>query len=192
MLFGSSALDARHVVVGGFIADLFVLFSYLLSKQTKISKRAYDKAVREMTSPIENNAAAILCFSASALVASVLPELMPLIPGVPKYIDRAEYSLVVFALLHIAVYLCLKLDLRLDNLAKLREKGKKPEILTVIYPLFMVVFTLLCFLTPHFSGLFLIQGFTSLAYLFVALIPPVAGMLCYFFFGSVRINFKKH
>ena len=192
MLFGSSALDARHVVVGGFIADLFVLFSYLLSKQPKISKRAYDKAVREMTSPIENNAAAILCFSASALVASVLPELMPLIPGVPKYIDRAEYSLVVFALLHIAVYLCLKLDLRLDNLGELREKGKKPEILTVIYPLFMVVFTLLCFLSPRFSGLFLVQGFTSLAYLFVAFIPPVAGMVCYFFFGSVRINFKKH
>ena len=190
MLFGSPSLDARHVLFGGMIADLIVMFSYMIDKNTNIGKSEYKKAIMEMASPLRFNLTGVLCFAGSALVASLLPELIEIIPGVPKYIDKAEYSLVIFVLFHIIVYLCLRFDIRIDRLKGIGARLKKPSALALMYLIFMIAFVLLIFKSAYFSSLFGIQGFSSAVYLFVAFLPPLIAAVVYFYCSPLKLNLK--
>ena len=192
MLFGSTALDARHIVLGGMIADLFVMFSFMNDKQPKPSGASYRMAVRELSSPLLFNASTVICFGAGALLASLLPEIISLLPMVTKYIDKTEYSLIVFILFHIVAFFCLKFDIRRDNLERVAGgMKKKPRVLTVIYPILMLSLLAVCFVSPKVSLVFGIEGFTSVLYIFLAFVPPIFSAVFYFFFGRRQINFKK-
>ena len=120
-----------------------------------------------------------------ALLASLLPEAMSMLPGVPKYIDKAEYSLISFFAFHIAVFVCLKLDIRFENVfGRLNAPRKKTQIIMVVYPLLVITFVVLCFVMPCFSALFDIEGFSNLIYLFISILPPLVSTVLYFFFGK--------
>ncbi len=189
MIFGSTALDVKHIVFGGMIADLFVLLYYITDREKQIHCRAYRDAVLEMLFPISNNAVRIICFAGGALFASLLPELVSLLLNVPKYIDKTQYSLVLFVLFHITVFLCLKFDLRIENLPRIKESfKKKPRVLGIVYLSFMTVFCVLCFVSPKLAILFDIQGFSSAIYLWLTFVPPLLSAAVYFFVGGVRIE----
>ncbi len=189
MLFGSTALDVRHIVFGGMISDLFVLLYYITERATKIHPRAYREATLELLYPIGYNTVRIICFAGGALFASLLPEIVSLFPNVPKYIDKTEYSLVLFVLFHLAVFLCLKFDLRIENLSQVKASIlKKPRLIGVVYLSLMALFTVLCFAVPSLAKLFDIQGFSSMLYLWLSFVPPLISAAVYFFVGGVRIE----
>ncbi len=184
MLFGSAALDARHVLLGGFLADLLVMFSYATDTQRRGMPSATYSLLKEFSSPIRNNTYSIGIFSASALFAAILPEIVSLFPAVPKYIDSTEYSLVVFVLFHIVVFACMRFNVRYANLKNLQKMIKqKPEALSIIYPVVTVLTAILCFTVPQMALLFDIEGFTSLVYLLIAFIPPIIGGVGFFLYG---------
>ena len=192
MLFGSTALDARHIVLGGMIADLFVMFSFMNDRQSQTSGSTYKMAVRELSSPLRFNASTVICFGTGALLASLIPEIISLLPSITKYIDKTEYSLIVFVLFHIVAFFCLKFDIRRDNLERVvGGMKKKPRAITVIYPILMLSLLAVCFISPKISFLFGIEGFTSILYIFVAFVPPLLSAVFYFFFGKRRIEAKK-
>ena len=190
MLFGSTALDVRHIAFGGMISDLIVLIYYLTDKNMSSGKETYREAVFEMKYPLRQNAMRVSCFALGALFASLLPEVVSLFGGVPNYIDKTEYSLIVFILFHLAVFICLKFDLRLEVvLSKNGFVGKKPRLLGILYISLMAVFCLLCFAVPALSKLFDIQGFSSPIYLCLAFVPPLFSVIIYFFFGSFCLEY---
>ena len=192
MLFGSTALDARHVVLGGMVADLFVMFSFMTDRQQVLSGGAYRTALRELSDPWRYNGFTAVCFGGAALFASVFPELISLLPIVPKHIDKTEYSLIVFILFHIVAFFCLKFDIRRDNVQKIASQMKRrPRALTVVYPVLMLILLAVCFFSPSVALLFDIEGFTSILYIFLAILPPVLSALLYFFFGRRQMNLKK-
>ena len=192
MLFGSTALDARHIVLGGMLADLFVMFSFMNDRKPRTTGATYKMAVHELSSPLRFNASTVMCFMAGALFASLLPELVSLLPSVTKYIDKTEYSLIVFVLFHIVTFFCLKFDIRRDNIEKVAAKtNNKPRALTVIYPVFMLALLVMCFISPKISLLFGIEGFTSILYIFIAFVPPLLSAVCYFFFGRAQTKQKN-
>ncbi|MBR2387636.1 MAG: cation-transporting P-type ATPase [Clostridia bacterium] len=189
MLFGGTALDVRHIVLGGMIADLFVLLYYISDREVNIHKRSYLEATLEMLFPLNQNLTRIICFAGGALFASLLPEIVSLFPNVPKYIDKTEYSLVTFVFFHVAVFLCLKFDLRIVNLPRLKKTlKKKPRVLGIVYLSFMLVFCILCFTVPSLEKLFDIEGFSSMLYLWLSFVPPLLSATVYFFAGAVRIE----
>lgn len=189
MLFGSTALDVRHIVFGSMIADLFVLLYYVTDKETKVSNRAYREATLELLFPLSNNATRIICFAGGAIFASLLPEMVSLLPNVPKYIDKTEYSLVLFVLFQITVFICLKFDLRIENLSHIKKSfGRKPRMLGIVYLSLMAVFSVLCFALGEFAKLFDIQGFSSAVYAFIAFLPPIISAVAYFFVGSLKFE----
>ena len=192
MLFGSTALDARHVVLGGMIADLFVMFSFVSDRKSRVAGASYRVAMREFSSPLRYNGWSIMCFGIGALFASLFPEIISLLPSVPKYIDKTEYSLIVFVLFHLVAFFCLKFDVRRNNIENVVEQmKKKPRALTVVYPILMLALLAVCFISPSLALLFGIEGFTSLVYIYIAVIPPILSAVIYFFFGRRQMNIKK-
>lgn len=192
MLFGSVALDARHVLVGGLIADLIVMFSYIFENGGKIEKISYRSALAELCSPLKNNFSAVISFAGAALFASVLPEVISIFPGVPKYIDKTEYSFVVFALLHLTVFVCMRFELSFKNIDKIKNAlGRKDIIVALCYIILMLLFTVLCFVLPKLSNLFDIEGFSNLLYAFISVLPAIAGAVAYFIMKMKKITFFK-
>ena len=192
MLFGSTALDARHVVLGGMIADLFVMFAFMTERRHNLSGTVYKAAQRELSDPWRYNGWSAICFGGAALFASLFPELISLLPGVPNHIDKTEYSLIIFVLFHIVAFFCFKFDIRRENSQRARaELKRKPRAITVVYPLIMLGLLVLCFLNPQLALLFDIQGFTSILYIFVALIPPILAAVLYFFLGRRQMEIKS-
>ncbi len=192
MLFGSTALDARHVVLGGMIADLFVMFSFITDRQRIPSGTVYRAAIRELSNPWRYNGWTAVCFGGAALFASLFPEMISLLPAVPKYIDKTECSLIVFVLFHIVAFFCLKFDIRRDNIERVVNQIKrKPRALTVAYPVLMLLLLAVCFFSSDVRLLFDIERVTSVLYIFLAILPPVLAALLYFFFGRRQMNFKN-
>ena len=163
MLFGSVALDSRHVIIGGFVADLIVMFTYVFENSAKRAKTSYRLAIGELSSPLRYNFSAIVSFAGAALLASVLPELVSVFPGVPKYIDKTEYSFVVFVLLHLAVFVCMKNESSFKNIGKTKNALlKKESVIGLCYIILMLLFMIFSFVLPKLSNLFDIEGFSNL------------------------------
>ena len=193
MLFGSTALDARHVLLGGMIADLFVMLSFLNDKERKTSYATYRATLRELEDPIRTNLTPILLFGVSALFAAVLPELISFIPNVPRYIDKTEYSLISFVLFHIAVFVCMRFEIRASNIEKAKKLfSKRPDTVNVLYPAVMCALLVLCFLVEPMSVLFDIEGFSSAVYLLASFAPPIISIALYFFMADMKIDLKRH
>ena len=178
MIFGGYALDARHVLLGGMFADVFVMLSFASERVSFESMPSYKAVLREFESPLKNNAPKVICFAFGALFASLLPEIVSLLPNLPQYIDKTEYSLILFVLFHIAVFGCVKYE----RVTKGTRRYFDP--ITVIYPLVMIVILILCFAVPSVAKMFGIEGFSSLLYLFVAPIPPIISAALYFWLGK--------
>ena len=186
MLFGGVSLDARHVLVGGFIADFAVMLLYIFKSDIKLTKAGYRLAMRELASPLRCNFSAIVSFVGAALLASVLPEFISLFSGVPKFIDKTEYFFVVFVLLHLAVFICMKSDLSWKNIGK--KFAIKETIVTSLYVISMLLFMILCFALPRLSNLFDIEGFSSPLYIFVSILPAIVGVVVHLILKSKRIS----
>ena len=178
MLFGSSALDARHVLLGGMFADLFVLLSFAFERSSFESSTPYRSVLREFSSPLRSNAPRIICFAFGALLASLLPELLSLFSAAPQYIDKTEYSLILFVLFHLAVFGCVKYDRA--------RKGTRRyfDAICIIYPAVMLAILVSCFFLPPISKMFGIEGFSHIFYLFIAPVPPMISVVLYFLLGT--------
>ncbi len=188
MLFGSAVLDARHVVFGGMLADLVVMFSYVFEMSGREMPSKYKGLIREISTPIQSNVLMLVCFGGGALLSVILPEMISLIPSAPKYIDKNEYALISFVLFHIAVFVCMKYN----GFKRFRKKafGK----ITIAYPAFLIVLLLLCFVTEGLASMFGIQGFSSLLYFFITPICPLLATVAYIVFdhfGFDRLIAKK-
>ena len=191
MLFGSTALDARHILLGGMIADLFVMFSFMTEKHQGLRAVDYKYATCELSNLLRYNFSAAIAFGGGALIASLLPELVSLFPNVPKYIDKTEYSLVVFVLFHIVAFFCFKLDIRKDNIDGLKSLRSRIRPLTIVYPILLIVLLVLCFVEPSVASMFDIEGFSSPMFLFIATLPPIFSAILYFFKGNEKFDFKS-
>lgn len=180
MLFGSYALDARHVLLGGMFSDVFVLLSFASQRVSFEAPSAYRSVLREFESPLRSNAPRLICFAFSALFASLLPEIVSLTPAAPQYIDKTEYSLVVFVLFHLSVFACVKYD----RARKSASAKRTFDAICVVYPAVMAAILVLCFTVPAVSKTFGIEGFSHLLYLFIAPAAPVLCAALYFLLGA--------
>ncbi len=184
MLFGSVALDARHILLGGMVIDMFVMLSFAADSCVRETPVGYRGILNEFSSPIQNNAGMIISFGGGALFAAVLPELFSLFPFAPKYIDKTEYSLIVFVLLHLSAFCAIKLD-------SVRKYGfKSINRAAVIIPVAALIFLALCFSLGGLERAFGIEGFTSMHYLFLTPVPAVLSIIVYVFIGDLRLH--KH
>ena len=178
MLFGGYALDARHVLLGGMFADIFVMLSFASERTVYESPSVYRSVLQEFGAPLKNNASKLFCFAFGALLASLLPEIVSLTSAAPQYIDKTEYSLILFVLFHISVFACVKYD-------RVRKHSKRSfDAICVIYPAVMLVILVLCFTVPDVSKMFGIEGFSHLLYLLIAPIAPILSAALYFLLGT--------
>jgi hypothetical protein len=161
-------------------ADIFVLLSFMAEREAFESPSIYRASLHEFESPMRNNAPKLICLAFGALLASLLPELISLTPAAPQYIDKTEYSLIVFVLFHLSVFACVKYD-------RARRNAKRSfvfDAVCAVYPAVMAAILVLCFTVPAVSKMFGIEGFSHLLYLFIAPIAPIICAALYFLLGN--------
>ncbi len=172
MLLGSVTADARHLLLVGAVSDMLALFAFAHDGNT--AAKGYSPAMRAVASPIGANGRAMLIFGVGAVLSTLLPPILSLIPGLPAYIDKVEYSFVSLVLFHVAVFLSIRLTVG-------RGAGK----LTVIAPVTLCALLGLSFV-GGIADIFDIEGFSSIIYFFVSLVSPLASGIVFFFFGKKR------
>lgn len=176
MLLGSVTVDARHLLLVGVVSDMLALFAFAHDKGTVWGR--YARAVSVASSPVSENKRAILIFGLGAVFSSILPVLVSLIPSMPAYIDRLEYSFVSLVLFHIAIFISLRLGKR-------GGAGK----LTIILPAVLTAILGLSFV-GGFADILDIEGFSNIIYFLVAFASPLIFGAIFFLFGDKSTDNK--
>lgn len=182
MTFGGIALDARHIMLGGMVIDLFVMLSFAADRCVRETPGGYRGILKEFDAPLHNNIGMLISFGVGSLFAVFLPIIFSAFSFAPSYIDKTEYSFIVFILLHLAAFACLKFK-------SIRRYGwRSVNVAALFIPVFCIVMLLLCFTLEKLKVAFGIQGFTSGYYLALSFIPPVLSVLLYMLIGNLQIK----
>lgn len=166
MLLGAITVDARHLLLSGLITDMLALFAFARDKNTATG--IYNRAMAMINAPIRVNKRAVAIFGGAALASGLIPILFSIIPSVPAYIDKVEYSFVSLMLFHVAAFLSSRLVLR----------GGRDRY-TVVVPI--VILTVLGI--SFFGGIanvLDVEGFASIVYFLLSFVAPVVAMAIFF------------
>lgn len=168
MLFGQWVLDAKHVLLGSCVLDVFAFFSCLENQET--SNRS---AIPQYFS--EKRSSKSIFFDFGMFVATVtalfsvffLPMLFDVIGIAGKYLYPVEFSFVAMIVLHWAVLFTVRYE----------AVGRKWNALLLDIPLllemvFIIIFLLALFLWQPFGLLFRVEK-NPLPYFVLSLIPSV-------------------
>lgn len=195
MLFGSDALDARHILFCGMIIDLFVLFRSATIKRSGGRGRRYENMMRDFASPIYSNAGFIISFSAGSLFAALLPEVMAFLPFAPSYLCKTEYLFITMILLHFTAYrriLCVVKKPPKREIPDIKNllETIRPERPALVFAGGVLLLLVLMFASDKLGVLFGIRKI-SLFYLCLCPLPSVLSEVLVHFFGNLEIGSKE-
>lgn len=161
---GGYGVDSRHIFLCGVVSDLIVLF--LLAFGNRAAKTNLTNALEGVLKPIKAVMHSLIAFVGGAIAASLLPELLSLLPFVPAFIDRTEYAFVTLMLLQGALFVALRLEAGADKIDRR----------IFILPTALVILCAICFI-GGISRLFDLEGFSNIIYLLITPIVPLISVV---------------
>ncbi len=176
MIFGNNILDARHVLFGGFIIDVFALLSFVNSNGRK---RFRCLETTSLSSYIKNDKNVLVASFISALFAIISPLVAGQIDVIGAYLYRVEYMFVAL----IALQLTVLYYFRFGSIKKIYSLLKDKYML--LFFTLSVLFLIIVAVVPTL-GLFFDFVLLPLQYLLLALLAP-----CIFALTLTLLNIKN-
>ena len=177
MVFGGAGVDSRHIFFVGVVSDLLALFTFALGGNT--ASKNCEGALEGVLAPLKAISNMLISFVGGAVLTVALPEILSLLPFMPTYIDRTEYTFLSLVFLAASLFVASKLD-----------GARKIDRSIIIVPVIIIVLGALCFV-PFIARIFDIEGFKNIVYLFIAPIVPAVAFVTSLFLPKRRKIKKK-
>ena len=166
MLLGDALLDARHVMLGAFVFDLFVFFAFMLRKNSFVDRRYKNYCeVNRIRDYLKGDKSAVLSSLIASLSAIILPLIADFVFGGYDY--KLEGLFVSFVLLHLISFAFVYYFNNLKELKNLRK-----NILFMVEIAFGLILLGICFTVPQIGVLFGVEGMMPIAYMIISFMSP--------------------
>lgn len=181
MLFGSAALNARHILLCSFVIDLVAL---VLFWQRKTPPKKEEPKYARFSDYVSAHKTMWISAAAGALTLVLLPRLMDFLAWIGPYYFQAEFSFCAILYLHLtALFVFL-----IGRPQSLRDMWQKTGFLLLCGG--VILFLILCFVIPSFGFLFdMVQN--PFAYAILSFIPAIAFALTYYLLQARKQKGKR-
>lgn len=194
LLFGGAMVDARHLVMLGFVFDTFA-FALMMTNSRRAGasvknvKQMYtEDRFRDVLKRYKN---ILVCTIFGGALVILLPSIFGSFGLYGGYLYKDAYTYIALALLQFVMFAAIyNVDLR--NQASLKQLFKKKLFLIEI--IFFVLFTTLSFLITPLGNLFGLEvGFVTKTpfYFLLTVVPAIAFAVCYIVMLATSKNEAK-
>ncbi len=170
MIFGSSALNARHILACSFVIDLVALILFWRRREPS---GAYEPMSQSFAEYADRHRVLWIAAATGALSLVILPRLMDLLAWIGPFYFKVEFSFSAILYLHLTALFILLFGHPRDLSSVLRNKGF--WILTAG----TLIFLILCFTVEPIGVLFDIAS-NPLAYTILAFVPAILFAVVYY------------
>ncbi len=169
-VFGKQVLDARHILLCGFLFDLFVLLMFANDTKTIPHSNINQYKIKDLKSHISMYGNMLMCVLISAVFAIVLPEIMGAVGIFGHYLYKTEYLFCAVLWLH----LIFTYYIRYGSIVNIRKIINNKLLLGLVAS--VVLFVILLFAISPFGLLF--EVVSNPAPYFIASFLPTAVFIC--------------
>ena len=180
LLFGEAILDARHVMLGAFVLNIFAFFAFMKRNNSFMPRRKKDYCeAKGIMDYFIGDADVLVSSIASSLCAILLPFGLDLIIGDYDYPTEVLFTsfLLLYFVAFVMIYYC-------DDYKQLKYAYKNKIMIFEL--LLIIVIWGLCVCNQSIGVLLGIDGFMSLPYFLVSFVPSAVFVLLFLFFRSKR------